>query len=195
MPDLNATNLDNPKKLKIKWTATDANEDELTYRVFVRKEGWKDWVLLEDDLEKTDYEWDTTTTPSGLYRLKVVASDRKDNAEPDALSAERVSAPFVVSHSPPEVRVKAAATDGDRIVIEAMASSPLVRLTAASFAVNGKKWVNVFPSDGLFDSKSETFRFRTEALKPGTYVLVLRVRDAAGNTGSGDVVFTVPLKK
>ena len=81
------------------------------------------------------------------------------------------------------------------VVVEAMASSPLVRLTAASFAVNGKKWVNVFPSDGLFDSKSETFRFQTEPLKPGTYVLVLRVRDAAGNTGSGDVVFTVPLKK
>ncbi|HZY89465.1 MAG TPA: hypothetical protein VFE78_31880 [Gemmataceae bacterium] len=174
VPDLNAVNLDNPKKLKFKWAATDANEDELTYSVFVRKEGWKEWVLLEEDFEKTDYEWDTTTTPSGLYRLKVVASDRKDNAEKDALSAERVSAPFVVSHSPPAVNVKA---------------------TAASFAVNGKKWVNVFPSDGLFDSKSETFRFRTEPLKPGTYVLVLRVRDAAGNTGSGDVVFTVPLKK
>ena len=70
-----------------------------------------------------------------------------------------------------------------------------MRLTSASFAVNGKKWVNVFPTDGLFDSKNETFRFKTEALKPGTYVLVLRVRDAAGNTGSGDVVFTVQPRK
>ena len=35
------------------------------------------------------------------------------------------------------------------------------------------------------------FKFKTEPLKPGTYVLVLKVRDAAGNTGSGDVVFTV----
>jgi hypothetical protein len=66
-----------------------------------------------------------------------------------------------------------------------------VRLTAASFAVNGKKWVQVFPTDGLFDSKRATFKFKTEALKPGTYVLVLKVQDAAGNTGSGDVVFTV----
>ncbi len=195
VPDLNAVNLDNPKKLKFKWAATDANEDELTYSVFVRKEGWKEWVLLEEDLDKTDYEWDTTTTPSGLYRLRVVASDRKDNAEKDALSAQRVSGPFVVSHTPPAVSVKATAMDGERVVVEAMASSPLVRLTAASFAVNGKKWINVFPGDGLFDSKSETFRFQTEPLKPGTYVLVLRVRDAAGNTGSGDVVFTVPLKR
>ena len=60
-----------------------------------------------------------------------------------------------------------------------------------SFSVNGKKWINVFPTDGLFDSKTETFRFKTDSLKPGTYVVVLRIRDAAGNTGSGDAVFTV----
>ena len=100
----------------------------------------------------------------------------------------------MVSHTPPAVTVKTAGVDGDQVIVEATARSPLVRLTAASFAVNGKKWINVFPADGLFDSKAETFRFKTEALKPGTYVLVLRVRDAAGNTGSGDVVFTVPAR-
>jgi len=66
-----------------------------------------------------------------------------------------------------------------------------VRLTSASFAVNGKKWSNVFPSDGLFDGPKKTFRFKTESLQPGSYVLVLRVRDASGNLGSGDVVFSV----
>jgi hypothetical protein len=191
VPDLDAANLENPKKLKFKWSATDPNEDELTYSLYVRKEGWKSWVLLEDDLDKTEYEWDSTTTPSGLYELKVVASDRRDNSAEDALVGERVSSPFVVSHTPPAVTVKVAGTDGDQVLLEATATDPLVRLTSASFAVNGKKWVNVFPSDGLFDSKTETFRFKTDALKAGTYVVVLRVRDAAGNTGAGDVVFTV----
>ena len=81
--------------------------------------------------------------------------------------------------------------DGDQAIVEATAVDPVVRLTAASFAVNGKKWTNVFPTDGLFDGKKEPFRFKTESLKPGTHVVVLRVRDAAGNTGSGDVVFNV----
>jgi hypothetical protein len=191
VPDLDAANLDNPKKLKFRWSSTDVNEDELTYSLYVRKEGWQSWVLLEEELEKTEYEWDATTTPSGVYRLKVVASDRKDNPAEDALTGERVSAPFVVSHTPPAVTVKVAGTEGDRVVLEATATDPLARLTAASFAVNGKKWVNVFPTDGLFDRKTETFRFKTDGLKAGTYVVVLRVRDAAGNTGSGDVVFTV----
>jgi hypothetical protein len=191
VPDLDAANRDDPKKIKFKWNAADPNDDELTYTLYVRKDGWKNWVQLEEDFDKKEYEWDTTTMPSGIYRLKVVASDRKDNSPEDALTAERVSEPFVVSHTPPVVTVKVAGMDGEQAIIEATAADPLVHLTAASFSVNGKKWINVFPTDGLFDSKKEDFRFKTEGLKPGTYVVVLRVRDAAGNTGSGDAVFTV----
>lgn len=191
VPDLDSVVLDQPKKLKFKWTATDANEDDLTYSLYVRKEGWKNWVQLEDSLDKREYEWDTTTTPAGLYQLKVVASDRKDNPEDDALTGERISASFAVAHVPPTVTLKVVGSEGDQAIIEATASDPLVRLTTASYAVNGKKWINVFPTDGLFDSKTESFRFKTDVLKPGTYIVVLRVRDAAGNVGSGDVVFTV----
>jgi hypothetical protein len=190
VPDLDTANLEN-KKLKLKWTATDANDDDLTYSLYVRKEGWKNWVLVEDALDKREYEWDTTTTPSGVYRLKVVASDRKDNPAEEALTGARVSEPFVVAHEAPAVALKVAGMEGGRAVLEATATDPLVRLTAAAFAVNGKPWVNVFPTDGLFDSKVESFRFATDTLKPGTYVVVLRVRDAAGNTGSADAVFTV----
>jgi hypothetical protein len=195
VPDLDAANLDKPARLKVKWTAVDPNEDELTYSLYVRKEGWKNWVQIEEDLSKREYEWDTQAMPSGIYRLKVVASDHKENAPEDALKAERVSGPFPVAHTPPTVAVRVTGVEGDRAVIEATATDPLVRLTEASFAVNGKKWAPVFPTDGLFDSKAEQFRFKTAALRPGTYVLVLRVRDAAGNVGAGDVVFTVQPRK
>ena len=152
-------------------------------------------MLLEESLEKKEYEWDTTGVPAGMYRIKLVASDRKDNAAEDCLSATRISAAVPVAHLPPNVTLKLAGFEGDRAVLEATATDPLVRLTEASFAVNGKKWANVFPTDGLFDSKTEHFRFQTDALRPGTHVVVLRVRDAAGNVGSGDVVFTVPAAK
>jgi hypothetical protein len=191
VPDLDAANLDNPKKIKLKWTAADPNDDELTYNLYVRKAGWKNWVRLEEDFDKKEYEWDTTTTPSGVYHFKVVASDRKDNSAEDALTGERMSGPFVVAHEPPTVTLKVAGIQEDQALIEATAADPFVRLISASFSLNGKKWVNIFPSDGLFDSKTESFRFKTESLKPGTYVLVMRVQDAAGNVGSGDVVFTV----
>lgn len=191
VPDLDAGNLENPKKLKFKWKASDPNDDDLTYNLYIRKDGWKSWVQIEEGLEKKEYEWDTTTTSSGVYRLKVAASDRKENAEEEALSGERISEPFVVAHQPPDVQVKFTGLEKGQPVVEAAVADSLVRLTSASFSLNGKKWVNVFPIAGLFDSKAAQFRFQTEALKPGTHVLVLKVTDAAGNTGSGDVVFTI----
>jgi sugar lactone lactonase YvrE len=190
VPDLDTKDIENAKKLKVKWTASDPNDDELTYTIYCKKEGWKDWVLLEENYDKTSYDWDTTGIPSGIYKLKVIASDRKDNAEEDALTAERVSASVPVTHLPPAVTVKVVGFDNGAAVVEASATDPFVRLTEASFAVDGKRWTNVFPTDGLFDSKTETFRFKTDALRPGTHVLVLRVRNAAGTWGSGDVVIT-----
>jgi sugar lactone lactonase YvrE len=188
VPDLETKDLENPKKLKLKWTASDPNDDELTFNLYCKKEGWKDWVLLEEKLDKKEHEWDTTGIPSGIYQLKVVASDRKDNPAEDALRVERISPPLPVTHLPPAVTLKLAGFENGQAIIEANAADPYVRLTEASFAVDGKRWTNVFPTDGLFDSKSETFRFRTDVLRAGTHVLVLRVRDAAGNVGSGDIV-------
>ena len=34
--------------------------------------------VAAEDLEKAEYEWDTTATPSGVYQIKIVASDRRD---------------------------------------------------------------------------------------------------------------------
>jgi hypothetical protein len=65
----------------------------------------------------------------------------------------------------------------------------MVRLAAATYSIDGKHWVPVFPVDGLFDRAEAKFRFTARDLKAGSHVIVLRVRDAAGNTGTADVVF------
>src|SRR5262249_40185415 len=112
-----------PKKWKIKWSATDANEDELIFDLYVRKEGWKEWVRIEEGWSKTEYEWDTSTMPSGKYQFKVVASDRLDNRQEDALTGERVSLPLAVAHELPAVTLKFVGMEGGRAVLEASASS------------------------------------------------------------------------
>jgi len=191
VPDFDAVTQESPRKLKLRWTATDGNEDELSYSLYCRKEGWQHWVELAAELDKREFEWDTTTTPAGVYRLKVVASDQRDNPPGEALTGEKVSNPFVVDHVPPEVSVKVVGIQGDRAEVEARAADGLTRLVSAAYSVDGKKWVNAFPQDGLFDSKDKRFRFHVEGLRPGAHVLVLRVTDAAGNSGSSDVLFTV----
>ena len=195
VPDLDAVNLEQPKKFRIRWSATDPNEDELSFDLYVRKEGWKDWVLLEENLDKKEFDWDTTKTPSGIYQVKVVASDRHDNPAEEALTAEKISAAVPISNLPPAVTVKLAGVDGTKATVEAVGSDPFVRLTEGAYTVDGKRWIGLFPVGGIFDSKTERFRFRTESLRPGTHVVMVRLRDAAGNVGSGDRVFTIPAPK
>ncbi len=193
-PDLDAAPLKDPKKLKIKWTAADPNEDELTFDILVRKDGWNDWVRIEESWGKTEFEWDTTTTPSGVYRVKIVASDRTDNSEASALTGSRASAPVLVAHEPPRIALKVVAAKDGKAMVEATGSSDLVRLAAASYSLNGKRWENIFPTDGLFDGKEKSFRFEIDGLAPGVNVIVLRVKDVAANVGSADAVFTNPKK-
>jgi hypothetical protein len=192
VPDLDAVNLDQPKKFRIKWSATDPNEDELTFDLYVKKAGWKDWVLLEENLDRKDFDWDTTKTPSGMYQVKVVASDRHDNPAEEAMTAEKVSPEVPISNLPPVVTVKLGSLDGTKATIDAVGADPFLRLVEGAYTVDGKRWISLFPASGIFDSKTERFRFQTEALRPGTHVVMVRLRDAAGNVGSGDLVFTVP---
>jgi hypothetical protein len=192
LPDTDTPPAEGARKLKVRWAAADPNGDDLTYALSYRKEGWPSWVHLETDWDKREYELDPAAAPSGTYRFRVVASDRRDNPEGQALTGERVSAPFVIDHDAPTVEVKCVGWEGDRAVFEATAADGLSRLHAAACSLDGQKWANVFPTDGLFDSRSKRFRWKSESLGAGVHVLVLRVTDAAGNVGSADVVFERP---
>src|SRR5262249_5713795 len=44
VPDLRAADAGAAKKVKLKWSATDPNEDELRYTLYVKKDGWDNWV-------------------------------------------------------------------------------------------------------------------------------------------------------
>ena len=194
VPDVDATPLEQPKKLKLKWSAADPNDDDLIYSVQCRKEDWAQWLEIASELEKREFEWDTTTLPSGRYQVRVVASDAKDNGADAALTGQR-QASVVISHELPKLSVKVVGLDGERAVVEVTAESAHARLISAAVSHNGGKWRPLFPTDGLFDSRREALVFRTEPLRPGQQVLLIRVTDAAGNTAATDCVFVVKEKR
>lgn len=177
------------EKYKLTWKAEDANKDTLHYRVCFRKEGWKSWIDLADDLTKAEHEWDTTAVPEGNYVVQVTASDAEDNPPTDARTATRASETFLIDHSPPSITVKVTGTTDGQAELNIEVKDTLTRLTRASYSLDSGKWHNLFPADGLFDTTQEAFQFRTDRLKPGTHVIVVQGVDAAGNIGSADAVF------
>jgi hypothetical protein len=174
-------------RLNVRWEATDPNDDELGFTISVRKEGWPEWIRLNDEpITEKNYAWDTTAFPSGLYRVKVMATDRSSNNPGDALSRERESASFLVDHDPP--RVSLAAKDrGARIDI----ADELTRIVKAEYTVDGRPWTPIFPDDELFDSPSERITLALPDLAPGSHVLMVKATDAAGNVGTGDLLLVI----
>ncbi len=185
VPDVSAADgTAKQQRLTIRWDATDPNDDELTFSLKVRKQGWPDWIAIggEPITEKT-YAWDTTAFPSGTYELKLIATDRRSNSPEETLSRERDSTPFLVDHEAPDVTATATGTRA-AITIK----DRLTRIASADYSLDGGAWTPIFPDDGLFDKLDERLTLELKGLKAGVHIVMIRATDAAGNTGAGDVL-------
>src|SRR5207237_9635459 len=85
------------------WTATDKNQDILTYDLYYRAENERTWKLLKKDLEDNFYTINSDTLPDGTYVVRVVANDSPSNPPEIALRGEMESHPFIIDNTPPEV--------------------------------------------------------------------------------------------
>jgi hypothetical protein len=187
VPDVaNGDGATKPAKLSLRWDASDPNGDDLEYTLHVKKEGWPGWIKLgELPITETRFEWDATAVPTGSYRIKLTASDRPSNRPEQALVRDRESEPFLVDHGAPGVT---ASRDKEGRIVIAL-EDDATRLTRAAYSLDGGAWIPIFPDDGLFDDSAEKITLHLDGLKPGTHLLMVRANDAAGNVGTGDLVF------
>jgi hypothetical protein len=188
VPDLSAADgAARQTRLNIRWEAGDPNDDELNFTLKVKKEGWPEWIALnESPITEKSFAWDTTAFPSGTYRLKLIASDRPSNSPEEAILRDRESVSFLVDHEAPSVSATPK-EKGATIVLK----DDLTRLVKADYAMDGGNWVPIFPDDGLFDSLRETISLSLPDVKPGPHLLMIRATDAAGNVGSRDLLLQV----
>jgi hypothetical protein len=188
VPDLTALDgATRQTRLTFRWDVNDPNDDDLNYTLHLRKEGWPEWVKINDQpLTEKLYSWDATSVPPGLYRVRITASDRPSNNPDDALRRERVSETFIVDHEAPVVSIKTS-----RRKATAELKDKLTRIAKVTYAIDGGDWRSIFADDGLFDTQNETVTISLSELTPGTHVLVVRATDAAGNIGAGDALVEV----
>jgi len=181
------------KTLKVvRWQADDPNGDLLVYDLYFRGMDEKDWKLLKEDVKGSFYIWDTESCPDGIQLVRVVASDVPSNPPELALSAERVSEPFIVDNTPPVVRkLKVEKQSHGKLVIRGEAEDKTSSLKKAEYSIDSGDWKIIFPQDGIFDSKKEKFTFTTDVLSPGEHTIVIRITDFSDNIGVGKLVAKV----
>jgi hypothetical protein len=183
IPDLSAGDgAARQTKLNLRWTASDPNDDELRFTLQVKKEGWPTWIGLNPEpISERTLAWDTTAFPSGLYRLKLIASDRPSNSPEDSLSRDRESSPFIVDHDAPRVTVVP-----NESKCKVTLQDEFTHIVKADYAIDGGPWISIFPDDGLFDGPRELITVALPELKAGVHLIMVRATDSAGNMGSGD---------
>ena len=173
------------------WSAHDDNDDTLSYSVYYRGEGEKNWRLLKDKISSEYYSWDTSTMPDGAYYLKIVASDAPSNPPNEALVAERESDRFLVGNTPPRVDNLHAESSGSSASFSFGAISTSGAIARASYSVDSSDWQIVFPVGQLTDAPKEDYRWSVTDLSPGEHTVSVRVTDRFGNETAAKSTFTV----
>ena len=168
------------------WRADDPNGDTLVYDVYYRPLSDSRLRLLKKGVTEAVLAWDTTTVPNGRYVIKVTASDAPSNPSGVSLSGDKESAPFDVDNTPPTVTVTAVAGTPRRVKVTVKDDSSIVRKT--EYSVDGGKWQEVHPTDGINDSLEESYEFAVGELSgSGPHVVVVRASDLLGNLATGRI--------
>ena len=175
------------------WTADDDNGDDLSFTLYYRGQGEKEWKLLKDDIHESYYSWDTNSMPDGAYYLKLVASDKDSNPSDQALNAERISDRFLVDNTPPSVEnLHAEPVAGSDWRIRFTAHDATSAIAKASYSLDAGHWDILFPAGELSDAPSANYDMTLRNLKPGEHTVALQVFDEFENSVTAKVTFTVP---
>ncbi len=174
--------------VQVKWDIDNPDKDELRYRIHYRLDGQKEWrdaLKPNDVFTRSDFDWDTTSLPEGLYRVRVEASDELVNP-PDRVTKHALESGIVVVDNTAPL-FKSVGINGRRLNGEVSDGlGPISRIEVA--LAGSDDWRPVFPSDGIFDEATEKFDADIAALVPaGSRIVGVRAWDVAGNSVSKEL--------
>ncbi|MBA3973342.1 MAG: hypothetical protein C0504_03880 [Candidatus Solibacter sp.] len=174
-------------QIYLSWTADDPDGDPLTYAIHYRAEDERDWKLLKDNITDAFLAQDAEIFADGRYLFRVTASDKSANSESAARSSDLVSQPVLIDLTPPTVTL-AARRDGAVTIITATAADAASPIRRAEYSINASPWRAIESTDGITDSRSETYEIRLTPPLGQESSVVVRVLDSAGNPGLARVV-------
>ncbi|MCK4836299.1 MAG: hypothetical protein KAT17_06665 [Candidatus Aminicenantes bacterium] len=165
------------KCLLARWNATDPNNDELKYSIYIRKLKDKNWIPIKKNSSDNKIKIYTELFEDDFYVMKVIADDSLSNPPSTSKLTSITSKPFVVDSTAPvltnlvieRTRVKFVVSDKTSLVSEVL------------YSYDGELWYPLIPEDMINDSKSEIFAFQLKEII-AKKVFFIRVVDEFGNS-------------
>jgi hypothetical protein len=174
-----------------RWLAHDDNGDDMMFAIWYRGVGETNWRLLKDKISDRFYSFDSALLPDGPYVVKVVASDAPVHTDADAMTAEKVSAEFIVDTTAPVPGVLAAETvpgASPKIHVRFEARDAISPISHAEYSIDAGPWQYVEPIGKVSDSLSERYDFVATVPSATTlvtdakeHVIAMRVYDRFDN--------------
>jgi hypothetical protein len=174
------------------WLPGDPNQDRLLFDLDLRKVGDETWIRVAKELIEPLLAMDIRGLEEGYYQIRVTADDHLDNLPERALRFARVSDPFLIDFTSPQVRVEDIVIEGTSATITLVARDHFGVIDRAFYSLNGGHIMRALPLDGLFDSMEEKFELKFTRLAPGDYSFVFQAFDENGNAGVATQTFTIP---
>jgi hypothetical protein len=165
------------------WDASDDNGDDLVYRISLKKEGESVWRIVKEDWRESLFVFDTISYPDGLYTVKLEASDLPSNPPGAELKAEKTSIALLIDNSPPVIKNFTAARSGNALEVAFQAEDSFSAIEQAEYLIRPGEWRVVFPTDGICDSKLETFKLRAPLPAGAENMITVRITDQHHNVG------------
>jgi len=164
-----------------RWVASDANGDELIFKVEIKGVEESEWKLLHDKVRDRYLSWDSTAFPDGEYQIRVTASDSPSNPPDQALTATAESERFLVDNTPPVITKLTATRNGAKLVVHWTATDKRSIISEAEYSVNGGDWLSVEPTTRLSDAMELSYELVLDGVKAGENTIAVRVRDDYDN--------------
>jgi hypothetical protein len=176
-----------PKKVQRKgyqtviWDAEDENNDSLLYSIYIRREDESRWRIFEQSWVEKIFAFDTLNFPDGVYYLKIEASDSPSNPKELTLKSEKISRKLIIDNSLPVFKNVQIDKKGNSLDVVFSVEDTQSYIKDAKFLIRPNDWQDVFPEDGVCDSKTEMFRFSVSLTPDSDNLIVLKVKDSQDN--------------
>lgn len=181
-----------PGSMNIAWEASDGNDDELRFGLFVRATGQGTWMKIADELTETTHAWTSKNTPNGTYEIKVVASDALANPPGTGRETSRISDGLLVDNTPPLIGDVKVSDDKNPTVTFRVVDRAGTVASVETTVDRIDHWQKQLPDDKMADSPEERYTVPVTGLASGSHTLMIRATDARGNTSYETVAVKVP---
>jgi hypothetical protein len=151
----------------VRWAAHDDDSDDLSFDLFLRGDGERNWLPLKKGLTEKVYSFDATAFPDGGYRIKVMVSDAPSHSPGGALMGELISERFELDTTPPVISELRAGQAVSRkckelpclpaFPVSFVAKDAFSPIAHAEVSLDGGAWQYIDPVGSLSDAKEERY--------------------------------------